>query len=221
MTPKLYAHPFSSYSQKAFMAFYEKGLAFELKLLAPEEPQNLAEHRALWPLGKFPVLRADGETVVEATSIVEWLDRRHPAPARLIPQDPAAALEVRTRDRVFDNYVMTPMQRIVADRLRPDGQKDPRGVADAENMLDRAYAWLDGELRDRTWAAGEVFSLADCAAAPALFYADWVRPFDGRETLIAYYARLRARPSFARCVEDARPLRALFPGGAPKDRFER
>lgn len=219
MAPKLYGHPFASYCQKAFMAFYEKDVAFDLRLLAAEEPANLAEHRALWPIGKFPVLEADGRVVVEATAIIEWLEIARPGRPRLIPEEPCAALDVRMRDRIFDHYVMEPMQRIVADRLRPEGAGDRHGVEDAKRALDVAYDWLDRDLGSREWAAGEAISMADCAAAPALFYADWVRPFDGRENLIAYYARLRARPSFARCVEDARPMRALFPGGAPKDRI--
>lgn len=218
MIPKLFAHPFSSYSQKAFMAFYEKDLDFDFRLLSGEEPQNGAEHAALWPLCKFPVLEVGGRALFEASVIVEWVDLARPEPVRLIPADPQAALDVRMLDRVFDNYVMDPMQKIVLDRLRPEGAGDVYGVARAREDLGRIYDWLDRELASREWAAGEAFSLADCAAAPSLFYADWAHPFDGRENLIAYYERLRARPSFARCVEDARPFRSYFPGGAPQDR---
>lgn len=213
--PVIYAHPFSSYSQKVFMAFYEKGAPFELRVLSPDNPEAVKEHQALWPIGRFPVLHTGERTIVESTIIIEWLDRQNPADPRLIPEQPDAALEVRTLDRIFDNYVMTPMATIVFDRLRPDDARDPYGVARAREMLDKAYGWLDARMARRTWAAGETFSLADCAAAPALFYADWVHPFNERTDLMAYFRRLLARPSFARCVDDARPARHLFPGGAP------
>ncbi|WP_020181442.1 glutathione S-transferase family protein [Methylopila sp. M107] len=218
--PNLYGHLFSSYTQKALIAFYEKGAAFEFRDLSERSPDNVARWKALWPIGRFPVLEADGEVVVEATCVIEWLDAREPTRAPLIPTDARAAREARMRDRIFDNYVMANMQKLVFDRIRPDDAKDPNGVAEARDALDRTYDWLDGEMASREWAAGEAFSVADCAAAPALFYADWVRPFDGRENLIAYFRRLRDRPSFARCVDDARPARALFPGAAPKVRFE-
>ena len=139
------------------------------------------------------------------------------AARRLVPADPDAALEVRTLDRVFDNYVMTPVQTIVLDRARPEGDRDPFGFGQARELLDRAYRWLDERLAAREWAACGTFSLADCAAAPALLYAGWVHPFRERAALSAYLRRLRARPSFRRCVEDARPYRHLFPGGAPPD----
>jgi glutathione S-transferase len=119
-------------------------------------------------------------------------------------------------DRVFDNYVMTPMQKPVADALRPEDQRDPYGVAEARAMLDKAYAWLDGKMAERTWAAGAEFSLADCSAAPALFYADWVQEIDpAHRHLRAYRSRLLERPSFARAVDEARPYRGYFPLGAP------
>lgn len=213
--PTLYAHPFSSYSQKVFIAFYEKGVPFELRLLSPDNPEAMKEHHALWPVDKFPVLRTDDKTIVESTIIIEWLDRQHFTSPRLIPEEPDAALEVRTLDRIFDNYVMTPMMTIVFDRIRPEDTRDSLGVSHARELLDKAYAWLDARMATRTWAAAEVFSLADCAAAPALFYADWVHPFTERAGLMAYFRRLLARPSFARCVDDARPSRHLFPGGAP------
>jgi glutathione S-transferase len=211
----LYAHPFSSYCQKVFMAFYEKGVPFELKLLSPENPDNVAERHALWPIDRFPVLRADGKTVVESTIIIEWLDQRHPGEEPLIPSDPEEALEVRTLDRVFDNYVMTPMMAMVFDRIRPEDKRDPYGVAIARENLDKACRWLDERMASRTWAAADQFSMADCAAAPALFYADWVHPIGDYKHLDAYLNRLRDRACFERCVEDGRPARALFPGGVP------
>lgn len=213
---KLYAHPFSSYCQKALIAFYENATPFEWGLLSPENELALAEHAALWPLRRMPVL-VDGErTVVEASVIVEYLDLHHPGPVRMLPADARAALEARTLDRVFDNYVMTPMQKIVFDVICAPGDRDPHGVAQAHRLLDTAYAWLDGRLAGRPWAAGEVFGLADCAAAPALFYADWVHPIgEAHRELKAYRQRLLARPSFARAVDEARPYRKLFPPGAP------
>jgi glutathione S-transferase len=217
-SPIIYAHPFSSYCQKAFTVFYEKGVPFTLRLLSPDNPDNVAEHRALWPLARFPVLQAGEQTVLESTVIIEWLDQRHPEPARLIPPEPDAALEVRMLDRIFDNYVMTPMMTIVGDRMRPEGAHDAHGVERAHATLDSALRWLDARMSARDWAAADRFSLADCAAAPSLFYADWVHPLDGYASVARYLRRLRERPSFARCVEDARPARALFPGGAPTDR---
>lgn len=214
MTLALHAHPFSSYAQKVLIALYENDTPFTLRMLA--DAGSFAELSRLWPLRLMPVL-TDGEEVVrEASIIVEYLTLHHPGPVRLIPSVPKEALHVRFLDRVFDNYVMTPMQKIVADVLREAGERDPKGVADARARLDMSYEWLDGELKGRAWAAGEAFTLADCAAAPSLFYADWVHPIPERfDTLRAYRARLLKRPSFARAVEEARPYRSFFPPGAP------
>jgi len=213
---QLFAHPFSSYCQKVLIPLYENEIPFTLRLLGSDDDATAAEHAALWPLRRMPVLADDGRTVVEASIIVEYLDLRHPGPIRMLPADPLAALEVRTLDRVFDNYVMTPMQRIVFDAIRPADARDPRGVAEARVLLDTAYRWLDGALAGREWAAGEAFSLADCAAAPSLLYADWVHPIgDDLLVLRAYRQRLLARPSFARAVDEARPYRGSFPLGAP------
>jgi glutathione S-transferase len=214
MTLVLHAHPFSSYSQKVLIALYENDTPFTSRLLA--DADSFAELAKLWPLRLMPVLTDGDEVVREASIIVEHLMLRHPGPVRLIPQDPSAALKVRFLDRVFDNYVMGPMQRVVFDALRGAGERDPRGVADAKARLDQSYEWLDSELKGRTWAAGEAFTLADCAAAPSLFYADWVHPIAEKfGTVRAYRARLLKRPSFARAVEEARPYRAFFPPGAP------
>jgi glutathione S-transferase len=217
MVPQLYAHPFSSYCQKVLVALYETGTDFEFRMVAHDDPAAQAGLAALWPLRRFPVLVDGGRTVVESSVIIEHLDIHHPAATRMVPADPAAALEARTMDRIFDNYVMTPMQKLVFDRIRPEDRRDAHGVGEARALLDTAYGWLDSVLAQREWAAGAAFGLADCAAAPALFYADWVHPIgDEFAHLRAYRARLLARPSFARAVDAARPFRKLFPGGAPE-----
>ncbi|NUS38856.1 MAG: glutathione S-transferase family protein [Lysobacter sp.] len=211
--PRLYAHPFSSYSQKALIALYEHGTPFEYRSL--EDPAAQAELAALWPMQRFPVLVDGDRTVLEATCIVEYLDLHHRGTSRLVPADPDAALQVRMLDRIFDNYVSTPQQKVVFDRLRPEAVRDAHGVSEARAMLETAYAWLDRHMAGREWAAG-AFSLADCAAAPFLFYADWTHPIPGSfANLRAYRARLLARPSFARAVDEARPFRPYFPLGAP------
>jgi len=211
---KLYAHPFSSYCQKVLIALYENGTPFDYRTLDNE--QTSTELAALWPLKRFPVLVDGDATVVESSIIVEHLGLHHPGPVRLVPEDARAALQVRTLDRFFDNYVMTPMQRIVFDAMRAEEAQDPLGVAEARRMLDTAYGWLDGVMSGREWAAGDGFSLADCAAAPSLFYADWVHPVgEAFPHVRAYRKRLLARPSFARAVDEARPYRGFFPPGAP------
>lgn len=210
----LYAHPFSSYCQKVLIALWENGTAFAYRHLEHDGARD--ELRAAWPLGKFPVLVDEGAVVVESSVIIEHLDLHHPGPVRLIPDDRIAALEVRFLDRVFDNHVMTPMQKPVAEALRPDGGRREAALAEAADALDTAYAWLETRLGGRMWAAGEAFTLADCAAAPSLFYADWVHPIDARfPKLRAYRARLLARPSVARAVDEGRPYRSYFPLGAP------
>ncbi len=215
--PELYAHPFSSYCQKALIALYEKEIDFTFRMVSPEDPSAGEELKQQWPLERFPVLTVGDKTLVESTIIIEWADLNGAGP-RLIPTDPDAALEVRMLDRIFDNYVMTPMQKLVFDRIRPEGARDPYGVDEARALLDRVYPWLERTLQGRTWAAGERFSLSDCAAGPSLFYADWTHPFDGYPALQAYFRRLRQRPSFARCIEAGRPFRAYFPGGVPDGR---
>lgn len=214
MSLQLYAHPFSSYCQKVLIALYENDTPFETILVGDQKSADeLAE---LWPFKQFPVLVDDGVTVVESSIIIEHLGLKHPGPVPLLPVDPQAALEVRMMDRFFDNYVMTPQGRVVANALRASDDRDPIGDARARDMLDTAYAWLERKLAGRTWAAGEAFTLADCAAAPALFYADWTHPIpQSCATLRDYRARLLARPSFARCVDEARPFRPYFPLGAP------
>jgi glutathione S-transferase len=216
MSLLLYAHPFSSYCQKVLIALYENRTPFELKLLSSNNPENGAAFGSLWPIQHMPLLRDGDLSVVESTIIIEHLQLFHPGPTELLPADPKKALNTRFMDRVFDNYIMTPVQRIVFDFIRPPEARDPYGVADNRARLDKAYAWLDQEMSNRGWATGEDFSLADCAAAPSLFYADWVHPIPpGYGHLRSYRERLLEWPSVARCVEGGRPYRHLFPSGAP------
>lgn len=215
--PRLYAHPFSSYCQKVLVALYENDTPFEYRNL--EDPGASEELAALWPMKRFPILVDAGRTILEASCIIEHLQLHHPGLTRLIPADPAAALEVRMLDRFFDNYVSTPQQKVVFDHLRAEGERDPFGVAQARAMLDIAYAWLDAHMDGRTWAAGAEFSLADCGAAPFLFYAHWTHPIDARFRHVHdYLVRLMERPSFQRARDEARPFRSWFPvAGQPPD----
>lgn len=192
----LYGHPFSSYTQKVLIALYENGTPFELLNLDPAEPvSHSADWLRHWPLAKFPVLVDGDRTVVESSIVIEHLQLAHPGPVQLIPADPRAALDVRFMDRFFDLHVIAPVQHAVNAALTGNAERKAEGVA---------------------WAAGESFSLADCAAAPSLFYADWTHPIAATyPQLRAYRARLLARPSFARAVEGGRPYRHYFPLGAP------
>ena len=216
MSLVLYGHPFSSYTQKALIALYENDTPFEFRCVGPETPEHTAEWLRRWPLRKFPLL-VDGERqVVETSIIVEYLDIAHPGPVRLLPADPLAALDVRFLDRFFDLHVMDAMQVAVMAALQRLPIKSEEGLAIAVERLEMAYGWLEGRLAGRTWAAGEDFTLADSAAAPSLFYADWTYPIpQAYPVLRAYRARLLARPSFARAVDEARPFRSYFPLGAP------
>jgi len=199
----LYGHPFSSYTQKVLVALYENATPFTWRVL--DGPPAFAELAEIWPLQQMPVLVDGGAPIIESSIIVE-----HVAP-QLVP-----SLEVRFLDRFFDNYVMNPMQKVVTNQLRPEGNRDPYGVAEAKKRLEVSYGWLEATLKGRKWAAGEEFTLADCAAAPALFYADWVHDIGSEFTeLRAYRRRLLRRPSFARAVDEARPFRPYFPLGAP------
>jgi glutathione S-transferase len=214
MSLTLYAHPFAAYCWKALIALYENGTPFTYRVI--EDAAGWAELESLWPMKKFPLLR-DGETLVaESSIIIEHLMLHHPGPTRLIPENVDAALTVRFMDRFFDNYVMTPMQKLVSDRMRSDAQRDAKGVGDARSLLDVAYGWLDKHVARQASAMGADFTLADCAAAPALFYADWVHPIGDQFPMVrAYRGRLLARPSIARTVDEARPYRNFFPLGAP------
>jgi glutathione S-transferase len=214
MTIELFAHPFSSYCQKALIAFYENDIPFTYRML--EDAGVGEELEALWPMKRFPILRENERVVLEATMVIEYLQVHHPGPVKLVPEDPDVAVEARMLDRFFDNYVMTPQGKFVFDALRPAESRDPYGVEEARKMLDISYAWLDERMQGRTWAVGENFTLADCAAAPSLFYADWTHPISTEYgNLISYRARLLERPSFARAVDEARPFRHYFPLGAP------
>lgn len=208
----LYYHPFAAYCMKVLIALYENETPFtpvEIDLGDPEQRARLA---ALWPPALFPVL-VDGDLVLpESTIIIEYLATRHRGAFAAIPADPDKALEARLWERFFDNHVMTPMQKIVLDRIRPDGARDPLGVDQARAALDLSYRMLDDRMASQSWAAAEAFSLADCAAAPSLHYAERVQPVgEAYPNVAAYLARLKARPSFARVLEEARPYDHLFP----------
>lgn len=214
MTLRLYYHPFSSFCQKVLVALYERAVPFEPVIIDLGNAEQRASLERVWPLAKFPVLRdeARGVTVPESSLIISYLDQVHPGPPPLVPADPDEAMRVHIWDRVFDNYVEVPLQKAVTDTFRPEGRHDPQGVEEAKGLLAKAYAMIEDGLADgRRWMAGDTFTLADCGAAPALFYANIILPFAGHRRIEAYYGRLLARPSFARAVEEARPYRSLFP----------
>jgi len=214
MSLTLHFHPLASYCHKVLIALYENDVPFTPNRVDLSSESERAALLKLWPIGKFPVLRDDarGQTVPESTVIIEYLDRHYPGRTRFIPSDFDAAWQTRLRDRFYDLYVHEPMQKIVGDRLRPEGSKDPHGVEEAKTRLRTAYGLIDQQMAMQTWAMGEAFGLADCAAAPALFYANEVMPFgDGCGNLAAYFARLKARPSYARVLREAEPYFAMFP----------
>ncbi|WP_183443825.1 glutathione S-transferase family protein [Pseudoduganella violacea] len=215
MSLALYGHPFSSYTQKVLIALYENELPFEFRCIGPDTPQHVAEWLRRWPLAKFPLLLDGERQVLETSIIIEHLQLNHPGQLRLLPENPAA-LDVRFLDRFFDLHVMSPVQHAVSGALTGVPEKRKEALEFAQAKLELAYAWLEKQLAGRDWANGKDFTLADCAAAPSLFYADWThRIAETYPVLRAYRARLLARPSFARAVEEARPYRALFPLGAP------
>jgi glutathione S-transferase len=199
----LHGHPFSSYTQKVLVALYETATPFTWRVL--DGPEAFDELGKLWPMRMMPVLVDNAVPVIESSIIIE-----HVVP-EFVP-----SLEVRFLDRFFDSYVMTPMQKVVTNQLRPEADRDAYGVAEARKRLEVSYAWLETTLKGRKWAAGDDFTLADCAAAPSLFYADWAHEIGtGFAELRAYRRRLLRRPSFARAVDEARPFRKFFPLGAP------
>ncbi len=208
----LYLHPLSSYCHKALIAFYENDIPFDPRLL---DSSSFAVFKKLWPLGKFPVLHDEdrNQLIPESTVIIEYLTVHYPGPVRLVPEDPDLAREVRFRDRFFDNYLHTPMQKFAGDALRPAERRDPYGVEEAKKAYGVALDFLESDIRGKTWAAGEEFSMADCAAAPALFYGDrFYGPFrDTHPNAMAYLDRLLARSSYARALREAQPYMHLLP----------
>lgn len=207
---KLFYNPASSYSQKTLMAFFEKDVPFEAVVVNLFDPQSRADYRKKYPVCKVPLLELGaGQSIPESTSIIEYLEHTHPSQGtKLIPADAERAREVRMRDRFFDFYLNDTMQKVFFDGLRPAGKNDPFGVADAKSRIEGAYEYADQFLAGRTWAAGEEFSMADCAAAPALGYLRMVQPFDGYKNVAAYAGRVLERPSYKRAMEEAAPLLA-------------
>jgi glutathione S-transferase len=215
MTLTLHYHPLSSFCHKVLIALYENGVPFEKHLLNLGDETERARFKALWPAGKMPVLsdEARAQTVPETTVIIDYLDRQYPGAHPLLPKDEDEAMQTRLWDRLFDLYVHLPMQKIVGDRLRPEGVRDAHGVAEASATMQMAYDMIEKHMTNRTWAGARDFSLADCAAAPALFYGSFTTPFSktDRPKLSAYFERLLARPSVARTISEAKPFFQYFP----------
>jgi glutathione S-transferase len=214
MSLKLYFHPFSSFCQKVLIALYENDTPFEPRIVDLANATSAADFKKIWPLGKFPVLRdeAKDRTIPESSIIIEYLGQHYPGRTQLVPADVNLARQTRMRDRFYDLYVNVPVGKVVTDRLRPTGKNDPLGVEQAKGLLQTAYGMVDQDMGSKTWAMGDDFSMADCAAAPALYYANKVKPFgDAHKNAASYLDRLMHRPSFARAVKEAEPYRALFP----------
>lgn len=214
MSLTLYFHPLSSFCQKALIAFYENDTPFTPHVVDLTDETSRAEFKKVWPIGKFPVLRDDAkdQTVPESSIIIEYLAQHYPGKTELVPKDAEQARRMRLSDRFFDLYVNVPMQKIITDRLRPAGKSDPYGIEQARTLLETACGLIDEQMAAQTWAIGEAFSMADCAAAPALFYADMVMPLGGTyKNAAAYLGRLMERPSFARALKEAHPYLALLP----------
>ena len=213
MNLHLYMHPLSSFCHKVLIALYENGTPFEPREVRLDNEASREDFRKVWPILRFPVLRdeARGRTVPESTVIIEYLALHYPGSTALIPADPQAALDVRERDRFFDLYLHVPTQKIITDRLRPEGGHDVIGVEQARAQLRTAYALVEQDMRERTWATGDTFTMADCAAAPPLFYSDWAEPLDDFPHLAAYRRRLMERPSFARALREAEPYLQYVP----------
>lgn len=224
MSLTLSMHPLASYCHKVLIALHEKAVPFAAEVIDFSDPHSAAMLAERWPVAKIPVLRdeATGRVIPESSIIIEYLDETCPGP-RLLPEEDELRLETRLWDRFFDNYVSTPMQKIVTDRLRAEDDRDATGVAEARQTLDTSYAMIEAQLAEKTWATGATFTLADCAAAPALFFATIVHPPPaGTARLSDYLERLLERPSFRRVLDEARPYFALFPyRDAMPDRFLR
>lgn len=217
MKPELFGHPFASFVWKPLIALYERDIAFSFQMVDPGHPENQARMAELSPTGQFPALLDGRRSITQSNAIIEYLDLFHGSAEPVIPADPREALDARMMADVFDDYIHAPMQRIVAEALRNKGELDPKGVSDAHAALEKSYAWIERWLKESgEWAACGRFTIADCAAAPALFYADWVHPIPQEHTALrSYRTRLLTRPSVARVVDEARPYRAYFPLGAP------
>ncbi|KRR28591.1 glutathione S-transferase family protein [Bradyrhizobium retamae] len=214
MSLTLHFHPLASFCWKALIALYENDIPFRPNLVDLGNPAERAALLKLWGIGKFPVLRDDArdQTVPESSIIVEYLDSYYRGRVRLIPEDPARALQTRLRDRFYDFYVHMPMQKIVTDRLRPEGRQDPHGIEEARAQLHTSYAMIEQQMKSGGWAMGEDFSLADCAAVPSLFYGNMAMPFgEAQKNLSAYLERLKARPSVARVLKEAEPYFQMVP----------
>jgi glutathione S-transferase len=214
MSLTLHFHPLSSFCWKALIALYENDTPFTPKLVDLVNPAERTALLKLWPIGKFPVLQDDarGEIVPESSIVIEYLERHYPGSTRLIPDGTDKALQTRLRDRFYDLYVHLPMQKIMLDRFRPDGREDLYGVEEARAQLRTSYAMIERQMAGGVWAMGDEFSLADCAAAPSLFYGSMVEPFgDGQHNLTVYLERLKARPSFERVLKEAGPYFNMVP----------
>jgi len=214
MPLELYYHPLASFCHKVLIPLYEAGTVFNAHIVDLGNPGEQAQFLDLWPVGKMPILRdtGKGQIIPETSIIIEYLDQHHPGPAPMLPADPEICLQVRLWDRLFDLHVQDPMQKIVLDRIRPEGARDPAGVEDAQRRLLTAYGMIERQAADGTWIVGDQFSMADAAAAPALFYAGIVVPFpESHTSLRAYFERLLERPSFRRVLEEARPYFEMFP----------
>ena len=214
MSLTLHFHPLSSFCWKALIALYENGTPFVPNFVDLGDENERAALLRLWPIGKFPVLRDDarGRTVPESSVIIEYLDRHYPGATQFIPADPDQAWRTRLRDRFFDLYLHLPMQKIMGDRLRPEEKRDPHGVTEARAQLRTSYRMIEAQMAGNSWAMGDAFGLADCAALPPLFYGNMVEPFDEtHKNVTAYFERLKARPSVARVLEEAGPYFNLVP----------
>lgn len=214
MSLTMHLHPLASFCWKPLIALYENGTPFTSVVVDLGNEQSRAAFLKLSPAGKMPVLRDEAldQTVPESAIVIEYLNAYYPGPVELIPADIDLARQTRLADRFYDFYVQHPMQKIVGDRLRPEGKTDPFGVEEARAQLRSAYAIIEQDMQSRTWAMGEAFTMADCAAAPALFYANKVEPFGNKYPAVRrYHDRLLQRPSVARVIEEAQPYFKLFP----------
>jgi glutathione S-transferase len=214
MSLKLYFHPLSSFCQKALVALYENDTPFEPHIVDLADAKSSAAFKAIWPIGRFPVLRDEANdcTVPESSIIIEYLAQRYPGKTQLVPADAELARQMRLHDRFYDLYVNVPMQKVVTDKLRPSGKNDPYGVEAARTLLHTACSMIEQDMATKTWATGDAFTMADCAAAPALFYANMLTPLgDAYPNAAAYLRRLMDRPSFGRAIKEARPYFALVP----------